>query len=119
MSEVKRQPVDYRLDTLVPDFIQEMGKLAHYGEEKYGAPEQYQDIRLIGDKSPINHIFNHMLNYMAGKPNERTQTLEGHLVSIAYNAMMEWFYVTRGVLPLEEIKPLEHYGTRNNPVILK
>lgn len=90
--QAKRLPVDYRYDALNWDFIHMMAEVAHLGGQKYGAPEQYISARLIGEKSPMNHILNHYREYMKGEPHDHFQDLEHHLAVIAYNAMMEFYY---------------------------
>jgi hypothetical protein len=92
VAETKRQPVDYRYDALNWDFIHMMAEVAHLGGQKYGTPEQYISARLIGEKSPMNHILNHYREYMKGELHDHFHDLEHHLAVIAYNAMMEFYY---------------------------
>jgi hypothetical protein len=93
---VKRHPVDFDYNAINPDFLHRMARIAAYAAEKYGSWEQYRDARLRGDKSPINHIFGHLKAFRLG---ERYDRFDGdprwHLVAVAYNCMMEYFYVTK------------------------
>jgi hypothetical protein len=96
MGEVKRQPVDYRWDGINWDFIKGFAKIANYAGQKYGSPEQYTGGRLEGEKSPINHIYEHLRQYQAGEKHDHFGSLEAQLWAIGYNAMMEFFYLTHG-----------------------
>jgi hypothetical protein len=93
---VKREPVDFDFTALNWDFIKQLAQIPPYAAEKYGSWEQYRDARLRGEKSPLNHIFEHARMYMMGEPYEKFDAHLGrHLVAIAYNAMMEWYYLHR------------------------
>ena len=92
----KRQPVDHQSHRLNWKFIRLMGKIAHYASEKYGSVEQYTDSRLEGEKSPMNHIIGHIEEYSSRKPHDKFGNLEMQLAAIAYNAMMEYWYLTHG-----------------------
>ena len=95
-STALRVPVNYRYDALNPDFIKAMAQIAAYAAEKYGAAEQYTITRLVGEKSPINHIYEHLRQYQIGKPYDHFDgDLRWHLVAASYNAMMEFFYHTK------------------------
>lgn len=91
-----RHKVPYRYDALNWDFIKMLAEIASYAGEKYGAPEQYTTSRLEGDQSPINHIAEHLRQYVCG---DRYDRFGGdpryHLAAIAYNAMMEFWYHTK------------------------
>lgn len=98
--EAKREPVPYLYNSLNWDFIKEMARVATYAAKKYGTAEQYTESRLVGDKSPINHIPEHLRQYVTGEVHDHFHTLEAHLVVIAYNAMMEFYYLRKyGQLP--------------------
>ena len=92
-EEAKRVPVDFRYDAINPAFLKRMAQLAGYAAQKYGSWEQYRTTRLTGEKSPFNHIFEHLRQYQA---QERYDHFDGdpkwHLVAVAYNAMMEFYY---------------------------
>lgn len=90
-----RQPVTYRYDALNFDFIKYMAEVAYYAGTIYGAPEQYTTARLEGEKSPINHIYEHLRQYQHAEPHDHFGDVESHLAVIAYNAMMEYFYHKR------------------------
>jgi len=91
---VVRHPVKYRYEALNWDFVRLMAEIAHYAGEKYGVPEQYTGERLVGDRSPINHIYEHMRQFQVG---ELYDHFDGdpayHLAAVAYNAMMEFWYL--------------------------
>lgn len=93
MSKVKRFPVSFRFDAINPDFLKKMAELADYAAKKYGAWEQYTGARLRGEKSPVNHIYGHLHEYVL---NKKYDHFDGdprwHLVAIAYNAMIEFYY---------------------------
>lgn len=90
-AKAQRQPVDERWDILNPFFLKWMARLAHYGVEKYG-DFNYIRGRLVGDRSPINHIQKHLAEYVSGTPYDHFDgDRRWHLVAIAYNAMMEFF----------------------------
>lgn len=92
----KRIPVDYRYDAINPTFLKWMARIGAYATEKYDAWEQYTGARLTGEKSPLNHIYEHLRQFSMG---ERYDHFDGdvrwHLVAVAYNAMMEFYYVSR------------------------
>lgn len=95
-AQPKRVPVDYRYDAINPEFLKWMAKIGSYAAEKYGAWEQYRTARLVGEKSPINHIYEHLRQFTMGEPYDHfDRNVKWHLVAIAYNAMMEFYYVTR------------------------
>lgn len=94
--KVKRLPVDHMTANLYWPFIIMMGKIAMYAQTKYGAVEQYADGRLVGEKSPINHIAGHISEYVQRKPHDKFGNLQMQLAAIAYNAMMECVYLDQG-----------------------
>jgi hypothetical protein len=95
-NEPKRVPVDFRYDAVNPTFLHWMARIGAYASEKYGAWEQYAGARLIGEKSPINHIFDHLRKYQIGELYDHFDgDTRWHLVAVAYNAMMEFYYHTR------------------------
>jgi hypothetical protein len=92
----KRVPVDFRYDAINPTFLHWMAKIGSYAAQKYGAWEQYTGARLVGEKSPVNHIFDHLRKYQL---DEKYDHFDGdprwHLVAVAYNAMMEFYCYSR------------------------
>jgi hypothetical protein len=90
--EAKRVPVDYIYHQLNWDFIHGMATIASYAAFKYGSVQQYADSRLAGEKSPVNHMAAHLKSYIVGEKHDHFQTMEAHLLAIAYNAMMEYYY---------------------------
>ena len=97
----KRVPVDFRYDALNPQFIKMLAEIGSYAATKYGSWEQYAAGRLVGEKSPVNHIYEHLRQYQMGEPYDHFEGHVGrHLAAIAYNAMMEWHYLmTFGHVP--------------------
>jgi hypothetical protein len=87
-----RHPVDFQYHQLNWDFLKEMARIAHYASTKYGSIQQYTDSRLVGDKSPMNHMAEHIRQYVVGEEHDHFHTVKVHLVAIAYNAMMEYYY---------------------------
>ena len=73
-----------------------MAQIAYYAglPEKYGRPEQYTDSRLVGDRCPVNHIAEHLRQYVTGEEHDHFKDRRFHLAAIAYNAMMEFYYHT-------------------------
>jgi dATP/dGTP diphosphohydrolase, N-terminal len=100
-EKVKRVPVDYIYTALNPDFLKALARIAKYAEEKYGSWSQYTAARLEGDKSCINHIYEHLRQYQLGEPHDKFGDLKMQLAAVAYNAMMEWHY-------LEKFGPVAH-----------
>lgn len=92
MSEVKRQPVNYRYDALNHNFLKLLAEIAKYAGDKYGSPQQYAAARLTGEKSPINHIYEHLRAYQDGELHDHFGTMKHQLAAIAYNAMMSFLY---------------------------
>lgn len=87
-----RANVSYRYDILAPEFLHCMAMLAEYGAEKYGELN-WQLSRLEGGKSPINHMMKHIQEYrMNTKYDHFDGSIKWHLVAIAFNAMMEFWY---------------------------
>jgi hypothetical protein len=92
----KRVPVDFRYDALNPLFLKWMAKIGAYAAEKYGAWEQYTAARLVGEKSPVNHAYEHLRQYQMGEPYDHFDgDPRWHLVAIAYNCMMAFYYHSR------------------------
>lgn len=96
VGKVKRQPVDFNFESLNWDFIHAMAKIANYANTKYGSAVQYTNARLVGGNSPINHIVGHVREYSKRIPHDRFGNLEMQLAAIAYNAMMEFYYLQNG-----------------------
>ena len=93
MGKVKRVAVAFRFDAINPDFLKRMAQIGHYASEKYGSWDQYTKARLVGDKSPVNHIYGHLHQYVMREPYDHFDgDPRWHLVAIAYNAMMAFFY---------------------------
>lgn len=129
-DEVQRQPVNYRWDALNWDFVKLLAEIANYAAGKYGSAEQYVNGRLTGEKSPMNHIYEHLRAFQAGEPHDHFGTLEHQLAAIAYNAMMEYAYIKRfghvpnktmvlGALELKPVvlKPVEFQAAVQAPVV--
>ncbi len=89
----KRVPVDFRYDAVNPTFLKWMARIGGYASEKYGSWDQYKTSRLTGDKSPINHIYEHLRSYVESEPYDHFDgDVRWHLVAVAYNAMMAFYY---------------------------
>lgn len=117
--DVKRVPVDYRYDALNVDFIHMLAEIAAYADGKYGAAENYVDAELRGDKSPVNHMYEHLREYCKGSPYDHFEGSPArHLAAIAYNAMMEYHYFMRRgedvrVNPVNRPGSLPSWSTNN------
>ena len=95
-AKPKRIPVDYRYDAVLPDFLKMLARIGAYADEKYGSWSQYMKARLVGEKSPLNHIREHLRQYEMGEPYDHFDgDPRWHLAAVAYNAMMEWWYHTK------------------------
>lgn len=88
----KRVPVDFIYHQLNWDFIKDMARVAAYAHDKYGSVQQYTNSQLVGEKSPMNHMAEHMRAYLCNEPHDKFGTVEMQLVAIAYNAMMQYYY---------------------------
>jgi hypothetical protein len=99
-TEVKRLPVDFNYEALNPTFLKWMAKIPILATEKYGSWHQYMRGRLVDTNSPINHIIEHVREYREGAPYDAFDgDVRWHLVAVAYNAMMEFFYCSKWVAP--------------------
>lgn len=100
MSEVKREPVEYRHDAINPLFLQFMALIGGYAGKKYGDPSQYRGARLKGEKGPVNHMRNHLGEFQRSEAHDHFgNDPRWHLAAIAYNAMIEFTYITDGHAP--------------------
>ena len=93
---VNRVKVSFDYEGLNWDFIKLKAEIAAYATGKYGSADQYADIYPQGEQSPINHIAEHMRMYLAREPHDKFGTLKHQLAAIAYNAMMEFYYLEHG-----------------------
>lgn len=92
----RRDPVDFDYACINPTFLYWMAKIGPYAAKKYGTWQNYIDSRLIGEKSPINHIEGHIKKFKMGEEYDHfDKDIRWHLVAIAYNAMIEFYYVSR------------------------
>ena len=96
MGEVKREPVNFDYEGLNWDFIKLQAEIAAHAKAKYGQIEQYANGRLEGEKSPLNHMAEHMRMYMAREEHDKFGTLKHQLAAVAYNASMEFYYLEHG-----------------------
>lgn len=109
-KEAKRTLVKFNYNALDPEFLFMLAEVAYIADEKYGDWEQYKDVRLKGNQSPISHIYHHLGNYRSGADYEN---LNGefkrkkvfHLAAVAYNAMMEAWYCLN-IDNMEELEDL-------------
>jgi|SRR6266853_1137432 len=100
-ESAKRDPIKVRYDILFPPFLDALAKIAHFGAEKYG-DFNWTKSRLRGEKSPINHIYKHLSSYICDEHYDHLELgteRKWHLASIAFNAMMEFYYETEAQLP--------------------
>lgn len=98
--EARRNPVDYRYDAIDPEFLKMLAMIAAYAHEKYGRWDNYKDGRLDEDRGPVNHIYEHLRQYRSRETYDHFDGSNGwHLAAIAYNAMMEYFYLTHPNIP--------------------
>ena len=89
-----RDKVVYRYDILYWNFIHAMAEIGAIGAEKYGE-FNYQKPGLERDKSPINHIANHLREFIEKVPynhKEVGNAKKYHLAAIAFNAMMQFWH---------------------------
>lgn len=97
MHRAQRRPVIYRYDLLDANFLKLIAEIAGHGSEVYdtevGVPN-YTYSRLEGEKSPINHIYEHLRQYITGEGHDHFLSRSHHLAAIAYGASMEYFYLT-------------------------
>lgn len=99
----RRDAVQFRYDLLNWDFLAGMAVVAAYASTKYDdTPTQpwgelnYQQHELAGEKSPLNHIGHHYHQYITGQPYDKFDKDRGwHLIAIAYNAMMAFYYLDK------------------------
>lgn len=94
MSEkVKRAPVNFDYQAINPDMMKGLAMIAGYAAEKYGSWDQYLNERLVGEKSPINHAYEHLRAFVSYEPYDH---FDGHprwhLIAAIYNLMMELGY---------------------------
>jgi len=92
--EAKRDKVKYRYDVLYWNFIHVMAEIGAIGAEKYGE-FNYQQQGLERDKSPINHIANHLREFIEKQPYDHKElgnNRKYHLAAIAFNAMMQYWH---------------------------
>jgi hypothetical protein len=93
---VKRVPVDFDYACINPDFLKMLAQIGEFAKSKYGAWEQYTGARLVGEKSPINHAYEHLRQYTAGEPYDHFEgDVSRHLAAVAYNCMMEFYFLMR------------------------
>lgn len=101
----KRNPVDYLFQALDWNFIKALGQLAKYGADKYDDKDgtiNWKKSPLQRDKSPINHMVNHTTEYILGNKHPLGSP-KWHLVAIAFNAMMEFFWYEKTHLESEAV----------------
>jgi hypothetical protein len=114
-NQASRADVPERYDLLVPEFIRQMSLLVSVGADKYG-DRNWQKSRLSGGKGPVNRIHRHLGEYQLNQSSPELGGPEGHLVSIAVNAMFEWWYYK--MMPQEgerKVKENEEDHDRTNP----
>jgi hypothetical protein len=96
IEKAKRDPVKYRYDVLYWNFLHAMAEIGHFGAEKYGDFNYQQPGGLKRDKSPVNHIANHLRRFIEKEPYDHSEVGDNrkyHLAAIAFNAMMEFYHL--------------------------
>jgi hypothetical protein len=97
-TEAIRVSHPIRYDILDPEFLEALAKIADYGAKKYG-DFNWQKSHLSGDKSAVNHIYKHLKSFRLEEPYDHPEIAgdgkEMHLVAIAFNAMMEFYWVMK------------------------
>lgn len=94
MSKATRVPVGFNFGGLNWDFLKLMAEIVPYADVKYKSFAQYTKSRMTGDASPVNHMAEHLRQYMMDEPYDHFDGDRGrHLVAIAYNSMIEWWYL--------------------------
>lgn len=94
LEQAKRDDKGYRFDILDPSFLRTLGKIADFGAKKYG-DLNWQKSRMIGHADPCNHILDHLTKYKLNDPYDHKEIgseRKFHLVAIAFNAMMEFWW---------------------------
>lgn len=90
-----RFDIQERYDLLDPNFLRFMAMIGGYGAQKYG-DRNWQLSRLEGNRSPINHIFKHLVAYQNDEAFDHHEVGSKeyfiHLASIAFNAMMQFYH---------------------------
>lgn len=114
-----REPIGLRYDFIDPAFIKAMAEVSQFGCAKYDPPGakfgglNWQLKELTGDKAPMNHAMKHMVEYMAGRPDDEPHYLsefnghEQHLIHAAYNLMFEAYYQRQRRLEAEAKEEIE------------
>jgi dATP/dGTP diphosphohydrolase len=93
VKKAVRDPIKERYDALLPEFLEAMALIGGHAVEKYKKWDNYMLSRLEGDQSPVNHIMKHLTEFRANRPYDKFDgSRRWHLVAIAYNAMMEFWY---------------------------
>lgn len=96
VPDVRRDPVNYDYECINPEFLKWMAMIGPYAAEKYGSWHQYTGARLVGEKSPMNHIQEHKRAFQMGEPYDHfDKDPRWHLAAIGYNAMMEFFFTSK------------------------
>lgn len=91
MTEATRFKCGVRFDLIPPECLIEVSKVFALGAEKYG-DRNWQQSRLSGEHSPINHALKHIINYQAGIADEDGDDLKIHLTHAIVNLMFEYWY---------------------------
>lgn len=105
IPKATRISVNYNFAKLHWPFWKAIAIMGHYGTEKYDKGQEtpnYQISKLTGEKSAINHLSNHLLEYTLGNKHPLGDS-RWHLVAIAFNAMIEFFWY-------EKEGPVEAYS---------
>lgn len=94
-EEAKRNITPVRYDVIYAEFLKVMGQIGHYGAETYGDLNWHKS-RLSGGKGPVNHMMKHLISYQKSEPYDHKEIGADpkiHLAAVAFNAMMEFWYL--------------------------
>lgn len=94
-KQAKRDSIKERFDLIPPDVLKEVALVFGNGAEKYGELN-WQQSKLEGDKSPINHALKHLINYQAKIEDNESSDLGIHLSHAIVNLMFELWWFRRG-----------------------
>lgn len=89
-----REPCGYRYHSMDWEFWRLMAEIADYGDAKHGEGN-WKKHKATGDQLPINHAADHIRLYLEKIPHDHFGTLKHQLAAVAYNAMMECYWIIR------------------------
>ncbi len=84
------ESMDVNLTQVDVDFLLALQQHGEHGQKKHNQP--WTSEKYLEERNCISHIQAHLIEFQMGRCNDITNDVEGHLLSIAFNAMMEWWY---------------------------